>query len=358
MSAKSRGWADPPPVMVVSGSWEYMRGRELRKAAMAARISGRRVMDIAAGDSQGLREALSGGFLFEDPLLVLVGSSVLKKRKGRGKGEEVDSWSEEDLELVLTHGKEKSSDICLVVHHDGEAAGTTFAGKVAAAVPKNRHIVFETPKPWQMKSVAAQYLVEELKHRGKILSEALAAAVVNHVGTDFGLISFEALKISKYLDSVGRTEVVQEDLGGLVVNLGLEDWQALQDAVASKSVRAISRSCKELRNGPAGDAVVRACVRIEGALSRWLHTRALLEEEGVEGDDAAPRVGVHVYRHQKENVPAASRWSISALTSLINDLTEIERGAKRGHIDPWTWLESTLILACREDEHPPALPGL
>lgn len=363
--SKGKGWLAPPPVMVVSGSEEFLRERELRRAKSAARVSGRRVVEVAAGDRKGLAAVFSGGMLFQEDVLVLLDSAVVKAKKAPKRkrapsedgGAEDGPWLEEDLDVVLAHEAEGSTEVCLLIRHDGEATPTSFAGMIAAKLPKGRHIAYAAPKPWDAKDAAVKFLIAECARREKSISEGLAAAVVRQVGTDLGMLSFEAMKVSMLLDAGGRKEIAREDLVGLVASFGSEDWQILNEALASRNAKALVRVLADIRKGPSSDAIVKVCVIAGTSVMKWLHTAALAEE-GIEGDDAAARVGTHPFKHRLENVPAARAWGQDSLVELLRGIVAVERGAKRGHVDPWIWLESRLLLAMRGDEHPPVLPGL
>lgn len=338
--------------MVVSGSHEFFRARELQKATRGAKSTGRRVVYIEAGDGAGLRDVLSGGVLFAEPALAILDSAAVKKKGGRKKksAEPVEGdgsgWTDEDVELVVEHAKDTSAEVALVVHHAGDAGPTTFAAKVAAALPKGRVLNFEAPKPWERKAEAVKFLRSELKRLGKEIPEDLAEAVVRQVGPELGVLSFDAVKLSMLLDVTGRTTVERADVASLVTQMGTEDWQVLQDALGARNTKAVVRSLQEIRNGPAGDAVMKACVILERSTLSWLHGAALVES-GASVEEAAARMSMHPFAYQKNVLPAAKRWGKEALADLLRRVVAVERGIKRGHVSPWVELESALILACR-----------
>jgi DNA polymerase III delta subunit len=336
-------------VVVVSGGVDFLRHRAVRQVVQSARARGRRLVTVAAGDEAGLRELFSGGFLFSDATVAVVESAQQRKRASRKKkeadAEGAGGWSEEALEMVLEHAKDDSGDLAIVVHHDGEAGPNTFAGQVAAALPKNLHKVFPAPKPWEEKDVAVKFLVGELRKLGKTVDEALAEQVVRKVGADLGLLSFEAVKFSTALDVDKRTEVTAPDVASLVASFGGEDWEVLKSALAARNTKLLVRTWNEIRNGPGGDAVQKAIAILSSTVVKWTHAAAL-HEMGVGPEEAAARAGMHPYPYKSTVLPAAVRWGRVPLENLLRSITQI--GVRKGHINPWVALESVLVTACSE----------
>lgn len=339
-----------PPVIVVSGGVEFIRVRLVQRIVQDAKKCGRRVVSISAGDETALCELFSGGFLFADATLAVIESAQQRKRvaaKSKKKdtsSENTSGWSEEALAMVIDHAKDgESSDIALVIHHDGEAGPNTFAGQVAEVLPKAMHKVAATPKPWEEKGYATKFLMTELRNRGKSIPEPLAEQVVRKVGTDVGLLSFEALKFSTSLDVDGRSEVTPQDAVALMAAFGAEDWEMLKSALAARNVKLVVRTWNDIRNGPGGEAVQKAISILTSTIVKWVHAAAL-HEAGVPPDDAAARVGMHPYSYKTTILPAALRWGRTPLEDLLRSVVEV--GVRKGHINPWVALESALIQAC------------
>lgn len=351
--SKPKGWANPPPVMVVTGSLDFLRHREIQKAIRAAEMSGRRVVRVGVGDGQMLSDILSSGFIFTSETLAIVESAPVRKKATKKKAEpeavseDVEGgWTEEDLELVLEHSKGSFTEVTLVVHHEGEMGAKSFAGMLAEGLPKGRVLDFPAPKPWEQNEFALKFFIGELKRLGKSIEAPLAEAVVRQAGTDVGLLSFEALKIATLLDREGRPDAQQGDLAGLISNFGSDDWNALKDAIGTRNPQRVARSLIDLRNGPSSGAVAKATSVIIGTVEQWLHAAALLES-GVDEEMAASRLNMKPFPFKQNVLPHARRWGRQSLDALYRGVVEVDGGIRRGHLNPWVELESVLLSACR-----------
>lgn len=335
------------PVMIVSGGVEYLRVRKVQEIVQAAIREGRRLVTVAAGDEESLHELLSGGFLFADATVALVESAIQKKKKtAKSKVEDTSGgWSEEAVALLQAHAKAgDASEVVFVVHHEGEATAGTCAGLVATCVPKNQHYIVPTPKPWEEKDFAVKFLLSEVRGRYKrTIADDLAEQVVRKVGTDVGLLSFEALKFSTLLDVDGRNEVTVQDVAALMAAFGSEDWETFKSALGNKNAKAVIRSWNDIRSGPGGETIAKALSILSSTLVQWTHAAALHEMK-VAPEDAAARVGMHPYRYTNVVLPSAVRWGRRPLESLLKAVTKV--GVRKGHVNPWVAVESTLVLAC------------
>jgi hypothetical protein len=313
-----------------------------------AKKSGRRVVTIAAKDEVALQELFAGGFLFSEATLAILESAPHRKRATKKKkdtsSDDTSGWSDDALSMVVEHAKEgDSSSVALIIHHEGDAGPNTFAGLVAESIPKSLHKVMPTPKPWEEKGQAVKFLLGELRSRDKTMDESLAEQVVGKVGVDLGLLSFEAQKFSMLLDVEGRTDVQARDVVGLMAAFGGEDWEVFKDALAAKNSKQVVRAWNNIRNGPGGDAFPKAVSILTSTIVSWMHAAAFIES-GLSPDDAAARMGVNPYRYKIAFLPAATRWGRAPLVSLLRAVTQV--GVRKGHINQWVALESTLAMAC------------
>ena len=132
----SRGWDRPYPVMVVAGTDDFYRDRELSRARRASSVTGRRFTRLAEGDGDGLRMLLSATAIIADATLLVL-ESGLPRRRGQ-----TANWTNEDAALVVAHhAGDDASDIAMVVAHAGDVPPNGFVRIVADAVGKNAHTI-------------------------------------------------------------------------------------------------------------------------------------------------------------------------------------------------------------------------
>lgn len=334
-------------MVVISGKQEYLRQREVGRALTGARLTGRRIIEVGEEDEAGLLGALSGGFLFTETSLVLIESGLRPTKapkKSKKPAEDTEStWEKTVISLLLEHTKEGSNEIAILLHHTDDVVPASMVGKIVTSIPKDRHAAFPAPKMWDAQKYAIGFFQQELKRLGKTMPDPLVEAVIQQVGTELGLLSFDALKISTLLDWEGRTEVTKADLVGILTTFGAADWDSLRDALGLRDARRVSQSISRLRNGAAGDMFGKASAYVSRAVIQWLYA-ASLREAGISDEEASNQVGLHLYPYRKDVLPPAVRWGRKALADLLRAVTKV--AVRKGHASPWVALESVLVLAC------------
>lgn len=334
--------------MVLAGTDDFMRDRELSRARRAANVTGRRFVRLSEGDGEGLRVALSSSFLMADPCLLVVESGLPRRRGQTG------SWTDEDAALVVGHhGDDDAADIAMVVAHAGDVPKDGFVRTVVDAVGKKRVLSWEAPKPWEAREAAAKFLRAEVTRLGFRIAEDVADQAVRWAGTDRWLMTQEALKFSALLRAEGRDDVTVRDVSSLVAPFASEYRDDLVGAVAAGNAVGVMRALATARSGSEGESPVPACGHLARTVVRWLHAAsALASNPSTSDEDLASRVGVKVFVLKTSILPPAKRWGVPALSSLLRGLTEAERSAKQGRANPWVTLESTLIRHCRAVTNP------
>jgi DNA polymerase III delta subunit len=322
------------PVIVVSGGSDFLRNRTVKQTVQTALQKGYRLVNINVGNEISFFTLFNG--LFTEATVAVLESSAQRKK---------DSvWSEEVLSMVLDHHKTgDAQDLVLIVEHVGDADATSFAGMVAAALPKALHKVYAVPPWWKEKEIACRFLVTELQNHNKNISPELAEQVIQKVGSELGLLSFEALKFSMLLDVDQRTEVLATDVASVMAPFGGDHWDAFRSALGTKNIKQLMRACANIRSGPDKDAIQLAIGTITSLVIKWLHAAAL-HAQGVSPEEAAQRIGMHPFPYKHTLLPPALYWGRAALEKLLHDVVKV--GVRKGHVSPWVFLESTLIRAC------------
>lgn len=324
-------WKHPPSVVVLSGDEEYLRVRELRQAVSVADEVGRSVEYVEGANRDEISRVLSstGVFFQEDVLLVVE------------KPEGIDS------ELVIRHHESGSTGVALLLYQEGKIKPGSGLAKVADALPARLVAKFDKPKPWEETDRAVDFCLSEASRAGIRLPEILARGVVQYVGTDLGMLTFEVQKIAMYVRADGRSEATQTDVKktlGASAELGPKP---VVEALERRDARATAHALANVRRthaGNLGGAALRTCAFVSRAATSWLHVAALAAE-GADADEIASRVSVHRFVVRKSLLPVAKRWGEGRLISLLKSVARVERSVKQGHVSPWVQLECALLGA-------------
>jgi DNA polymerase III delta subunit len=332
VAKKHRGWDNPPPVSMVGGSETFLAQRMLTKAIHGARATNRRV-EISS-EKGVLEDAVSASILYPESMLLVVRDLKVL-----------------DPEYMANLASSKDNTVALLVAVGGPLPAKGHGLKVVEVVPKDYRFVFSKPPPWKEAEVCTRFLLKEAASRGKTLPEPLATALVNRVSTDLGVLRFEMLKLSTYLDGLGETEVKPAHVAAVMSRVGSANFQAVVDAVgAGDTIRAL-RALDEVYLSSNRDPTLRAIAWVSKSAATWLHA-ASLDGQGASEDEVSSRMGINPYRYTHFVLPVARRWGTSRLMSLLHRLAEVQQSVGRGCADPWTRLECVLVLACRSISSP------
>lgn len=333
-----RTWSNPPPVVIVSGTDDFLREREVQKAMAAAQSMGRRI-ERHIDNGSDLSGVLSGSVMFSGSVLAVVQSDTVVK-----KPTDKSLWTEPDVQLIMEHHESGDNSVCLLVVHDGEVSESSLAGRILGTetTKKLDQINYTAPKPWDVGDYAVKFLRSELKRTGKSVSDDLAEAIVQSVGTDLGILSHEALKYTLYMDACHETELSIKAVRGLMAAFGATDTRRLVEAVGNRNLKQVSRAMVEVREGPAAQAgVIVVCRTLGTTAVGWLQV-AVLQERGLSESEITNRLEWKPGRYRMV-APIAQRWQAGGLTRLLKVLSKVDRDARHGSVAPWAQFESGLL---------------
>ena len=319
-------WNDPDPLIVLSGTDSFLLQRELEKAKNAAKKYERSIYQI---DLMDLEDTINSNSFFGTKSLIIVPSA---------SKQDVDG-----IDYLLQH---KDKDQAVVIVHSGEVSATSLAGAVKKQLPNVTCLNFEAPKIWDLDEKAQEFLVQEMKRYGKTMDAKLAKAVIDRVGTDFGMLSFEALKYSTYLNTVGETGCKPEHIVGLLASMGPSDYRSVLSALELKQSAKVLKAIQDVMNSPVADRGVITIARtISSTAVSWLMISSLLDR-GLNEQEIASRLEMKPFRISKI-VPIVRRWKTNGLIQLIRGMAKADKSQRFGEISPWTVLQVELAKACQ-----------
>jgi DNA polymerase III delta subunit len=334
MATVRKGWHNPPPVMILAGSEEFLRRRELRKALAGATTSGRAVEWVDGEDASALSNVMGSADAFGEPVLAVVSNP-----------------DKVGFETVEAHHAAGDNAICLLLYQEGKIRKGSVPDKVADLIDRKFRIEFNGPaKAHEVKDFAAKFVVTEARGQGIEISVELVDALVDKVGTDLGVLYFEVVKVAAYLSALGvGSRVTPEHLRATMTRSGEADLLRLANALGAADVRTLLREMDDIGRGFAGDEGARtmaACGLLGTSVTRWLHA-AILDAGGAGEEEAALRMSVHPFIYKKFILPVAKRWGSLRLAALMKRVAKAEIAVKTGHISPWVELTCGLVSACR-----------
>lgn len=324
-------WRRPPPVVILSGSEEFLRTRELREAIAVSDANGRSVEYVTGADSEEISRIISsnGVFFQEDVLIVVEDPETV------------------DPKIVLHHHEHGDNSVCILLHSEGAIKAKSNLAKVAAELPPKLVAKFEKPKPWEEADAARSFCIAEASRKGMMMPAPLAAALVQNAGTDLGVLSFEILKLELLLQTRGGGEISANDLKAVIAAFTELGPKPVIEALEMRDLRAAGVGLTNMRRTHAGDltgATMQLCAFVGHAATAWLHVASLLKT-GSSPEEISSRVGQHVFVLRKTSIPAAKRWGEGRLVSLLKSVARVQRAVKGGHIHPWVELEAALFRA-------------
>jgi len=328
-------WRTPPPVVILSGSHDFLRRRELKEAVRVAEVMGRTIEYVQGTDREELSRIVSStGIFFQEEVLVVI-----------------DNPEKIDAELVINHHESEDTSTIFVLHHVGPIKPKTNIAKVAKALPEQFIAKFEKPKPWDEAEHASLFCVKEARKYKLNLGQPLAMAVVQNAGMDLGVLSFEIQKLAMLLQARGETDVTTNHVKSTIASFAELGPKPVVEAMEKRDLVAVSRALSNMRRTHAGNlsgATLLACAWLGKSLGNWLHIAAL-NDEGYSLGEISARAGVHEFVVRKTLLPVARRWGQGRLTSLIKSVARVERAVRSGHIHPWVQFECALFRSLQGD---------
>jgi len=322
-------WRNPPPVVVLSGSHEYLRSREVHEAVSVADAVGRSVEYLKGTDRDEITQTVSStGIFFKEEVLVVV-----------------DDPENIDAELVINHHESADNTTVLLLHQKGAIKAKTNLAKIVKALPDRFVAKFEKPKPWEEAEHAANFCAKEARKFGIRLDVPLAMAIVQNAGVDLGVLSWEARKLAYLLGSKGETVVKAEHIKQTIASFAELGPKPVVEALEKRDLSATSRALSNMRRthaGNLGGATLLACAWIGRSATSWLHVAAL-NDEGYKVGEISSRTGEHEFKVRNIYLPIARRWGKGRLTSLVKSIAQVQRSVRGGHVNPWVELECALF---------------
>lgn len=325
-------WASkgPPPLMMLSGDNRFLRRRAVNHLVNQAFAAGYEV--TFAGSDPEIVDTISMATTFGQPALIVADRSAVVLETAK----------------ALVEDKPQRVGI-LIESSSGKGGDDPLADMIHGA----HHTTFNLPaKRKDQEAFAVRFLHHEsdrLMGKKGSIDKNLAAALVRGVGTDIGMLAYEASKFTALTRSRGGEQVGVEDIRATIRGSAEADMQPIRAALAAADEKATAAALHKVRQKSLTDPTM-LMLRARGGPAdlayQWLRA-ALLLKRGAGESAIASSLGSPEWAVTREVIPAAKRWGCTNLTELIKSLAIVDRGLQSGIPAPWVACVSALLTGCR-----------
>ena len=238
------------------------------------------------------------------------------------------------LEADLAYLRELTFPILLVV----EGSLPRSKKHLIHKFPKNSYFKFNSPSVFQAEEAAINFSIEEAREYGLVLSKPLATNLVKLVGTDFGVISNEMLKVLMLAD--GEQTITPKHFRA-IAQVSEVSAQDIITFVGSCRLHPLLKALATVKKTHNNDPTLLVCGWLGSEARKWLLCSSL-KKKGKALDQK--NTGIHPYVLKKNILPAIKKWNEENSLKLIHLLSDLERYVKTGGKFSWSKLESELVM--------------
>lgn len=309
-----------PPILAVSGEEDLLRLRMIKNIRNTQQRAGWAVLDVDGSQPDTLVDLLT-----PNPFAPPAQRTLAVVR----------TPNKVPLTILEQHLAAATYDVTILLHIDGSLDARTKFGKFVKDLG-DRHKAFAPPDDWKAPEVATSFLTQELIQYGRTMPRDLAAAIVERVGTNLGMLAFEALKYSM----VTQDKVIgPSHVKGLIAAIAEAEVRPLIEALQIRSRTTLLQAAARLEASSKADPTMRVCRFIAPSAIRWLQAAHL---GSMPPRDAAQLIGVSPWLYEHKILPAARIWGQQDSRRLIGALAASERAVLSGAVAPWTLLTARL----------------
>jgi DNA polymerase III delta subunit len=300
-------------VYFVSGNDVWLRNRFVREF-------------IAQKESQGFRlESHDGAQITESDFRTILGGGVFFSE---GTLVWITNPTKVDPSLIKVQlGKNANPSVVILLEHHGTLKKATgLSVEVVTKLPKECKRDFSEPPWYKKKDHAIEIAGKIAKGEGIKIEPKLLKALVDHTGTDLGILYFELKKVG--MITKGR-EVTAGDLRQTLAPLSEVSGSIICDAIALRSkahfLKAVDRYLKVNKG-----EVFQLCNQfLQPTFLKWLACADLLEK-GVSLNQIAKEMGVNDYYLKNTLLPPAKRWGREGCLMLVCAVSRAQEATLKG----------------------------
>lgn len=247
-----------------------------------------------------------------------------------------------DMEWILDLLQNPNPDLAVILHVSGTLAKNTRLYKQVYPALKSKGLALQLDQPpqYKLEEYAVNFLQSEMTSRHhKFLDERLARSIVSRAGTDLGVLSFEAWKLSL----LETEEIVSVDsVRGSVSTLARVEIGDLIESLTYNDVSKVMKVLLRMKQTWSSDPTMAICGMLTPTMFRWAKALSL-EGSGIPPSEAAEILSVNPWFWEHVVLPDARKLGISKIRNLLELISEIQFSVRNGTLSPWILLETGLI---------------
>lgn len=316
-------------VIAVSGSEKFLRNRAIREVITTQTKKQWNVLEVDAAEPGGVATAFNHASLCGGRTLAIVRNP------------------EKDIPTIEQHRQTQDDLVVLLLDCDGDVKDSSKLGKLLAT-PGIEHHKFSMPtKIWEQEAFAESFCVSEAKSYNFKMDKVLARALVEYIGTDIGVLSFEMLKIATLAEAESSQEITKEIVRSCLGTVSEGGLQQILEALAIRDARRLSKALyrfSQMQKDP-NNGVMLVCRAVESKAYSWFPI-IKAREQGQTPQQAAENAGINAWFYMNKLYPQTVKWTTSDALKLIQEMARSERTLLQGGSAPWAALVSRLMSFC------------
>lgn len=320
-------WKNPPSIVVMGGSEQFLVQREVRHAKLQCFRNGLRT-ELVHTDNEVV-DILTASATFGGKCLICI---------------DVENLTPETVKDVVDN---PVNGVCVLVVCSGELPVKKC--KWLKDLPKRHIKEHNIPSRKSDKVKVAKrflsYECDRLLGKKDTIPNNLVKAVVDVVGVDLGLLSFEALKYSSYVTHNHLRTITPDVVMGLIKQSDDLDLDSVRTSLKNKNKKELCKSLYKITVKSSTDPTM-LMLRGRGGPLDILYSLLLVKQSVAKkrsADEIASRLGIPLWSLQKDLINVSRKWDTKTLKNILFELADLETSLLKGCPNSWVAFQTILL---------------
>lgn len=313
-------------LLVISGNDDFRRQRLLRITIQKLGLKGAKSIDVVGGTGELQSILGSVGLFFPESVVVTLSDP-----------------EKEPQEVLIQQWKSPNENVMVVCVHEGNVkTSSKFFKDVVSVLPKNSWKEFESPPEYKRDDVASDFAVAEAKSHGVTLDPSLAKALVDRVGNDFGVVSFEVMKAS--LITPKGSGIASATMRSTISHRKDAKGVGLVESIGTRNLVWTLKEMEKVQSfyGHEDPTMAISGQFLGPTFLKWLQA-ASLSHEGFNPHAAAELVGANPWVWENKILPYALNWGVDGCQQLVSLVGSAQRNVMSGQMFVWEHFQVRIL---------------